>query len=124
MADELVHFRLFAGEKKVGKGQGLAAAPGRLGGISWTHHDALLHLLLAVAHVGHAELAELVVQKAALILPQLASAVDNACKGSGVVLRLGLQRMRWDRIAWDRLQSNGMRALIFIFNFLCRHFYI
>lgn len=61
----------------------LLAAPCKLVGISGTHHDALLHLLLAVAHVGHPELSELVVQKAALILPQFASAVDNACKGNG-----------------------------------------
>jgi len=58
------------------------------------------------AALGHAELAELVVQKAALILPQLASAVDNACKGSGVVLSLGFQRIRWDRIVWDRMGSS------------------
>lgn len=42
-------------------------------------HDALLHQVASVAHVRHAELAQLDVQEPALVLPQIADAVDDAC---------------------------------------------
>lgn len=53
--------------------------------VGCSYHDSCLHVGATTVRQGHAELAQLLVQKPALVLPQRAVDVDHTCGQHTVV---------------------------------------